>query len=157
MKSAAEVDTEESVVWSGLALSFHLLCRASDIWAYGSGLVHSDFCLTIKDLTFFAGAFQLAWEDRRAADRVEVTFRTSKSDNKRLRAIVTRTRVTTGKERVGGVKSHRALEILLDTLLIDIYPELSGSAPLMQTRTATGWNVVTRTAATKALRKMVSS
>ena len=48
-----------------------------------------------------------------------------------------------------------ALEILLD--LLDLYPELSGSAPLMQTRTATGWKVTTRTVATKALRWMVGS
>ena len=107
-------------------------------------------------MAFFAKAYQLAWEDRRAADRVEVTFRASKSD-KRLGVIVKRTRVPvrTGKGRVGGVKSNGALEILLD--LLDMYHQLSGSAPLMQTRTATGWNVVTRTAATKALRKMVSS
>ena len=122
MKSAAEVDTEEWVVSSGLALSFHLLCRASEIWACGNRLVHPDMCLTRSDLTFLARAFQLAWEDRRAADRIEVTFHASKVDNKRLRAIVTRTRVTTGKGRVGGVKSHGALEILLD--LLDIYPEL---------------------------------
>ena len=83
-------------------------------------------------MAFFAKAYQLAWEDRRAADRVEVTFRASKSD-KRLGVIVKRTRVPvrTGKGRVGGVKSNGALEILLD--LLDIYHQLSGSAPLMQT------------------------
>ena len=135
-------------------MSFHLLCRASEIWAFGNGQVHPDFCLTRRYLVFFAGASQLAWNDRHVADRVEVTFRASKSDNKRLGAIVTRTSVTVGNEKARDVKSYGALEISLD---LDCYPELSGSAPLMQTRTANGWKVSTRTVATKALRRMVSS
>ena len=84
MDRVIEVGPEKSVIWRGLALSFHILCRASEIQAYGNGLVHPDFCLTRRDLVFFAGAFQLPWEDRRTADRVEVTFRASKSDNTRL-------------------------------------------------------------------------
>ena len=44
-RSVAEVETEGWVIWSGLALSFHLLCRASEIWAFGNGLVHPDFLL----------------------------------------------------------------------------------------------------------------
>ena len=154
-RCVAEVETEGWVIWSELALSFHLLCRTSEIWAFGNGLVHPDFCLTRRDLVFFAGASQLAWDERRVADRVEVTFRASKSDNKRLGAIVTRTRVTVGNEKARNEKSDGALEIVLD--LLDLYPELSGSAPLMQTRTANGWKVITRTVATKALRRMVSS
>jgi len=112
-------------------------------WAFGNGLVHPDFCLTRRDLVFFAGASQLAWDDRRVADRVQVTFRASKSDNKRLGAIVTKTRVTVGGEKARNEKSYGALEIILD--LPDLYPELSRSAPLMQTRTANGWKVITRT------------
>ena len=70
-------------------------------------------------------------------------------------AIVTRTGVTEGNEKARNEKSYRALETFLD--LLDFYPELSGSTPLMQTRTANGWKVITRTVATKALRRMVSS
>ena len=136
-------------------MSFHLLRRASEIWAYGNGLVHADFGLTRKDSACFSGALQLAWEERRSADRIEVASRASNSDSTRLGSIVTRTRVTKGKGRVWGVKSQGALEILLDFL--DLHPELSRSAPLMQTRTATGWKVITRTVATKALRRMLSS
>ena len=128
-------------------MSFHLLCRASEIKAFGNGLVHSDFCPTRWDLVFLAGASRLAEDDGRVADR-EVTFRASKSDNKRLRAIVTRTSVTVGNEKARNEKRYGALEIVLD--LLGFYPELSGSAPLMQTLTANGWKVVTRTVATKA-------
>ena len=110
--------------------------------------MHPDSCLNRKDLVFFAGSSQLAWDDRRVADRVEVKFRASKSANKRLGAIVTRTSVTVGNEKARNEKRYGALEIVLD--LLDFYPELSGSAPLMQTLTANGWKVVTRTVATKA-------
>ena len=88
-----------------LALSFHLLCRASEIKAFGNGLVHSDFCPTRWDLVFLAGASRLADDDGRVADR-EVTFRASKSDNKRLRAIVTRTSVTVGNEKARNEKGY---------------------------------------------------
>ena len=87
-------------------------------------------------------------KDRRVADRGEVTFRASKSGKERLSAIVTRTIVTVGNEKARNEKRYGALEIVLD--LLDFYPELSGSAPLMQTLTANGWKVVTRTVATKA-------
>ena len=87
-------------------MSFHLLCRASEIWAFGNGQVHPDFCLTRRYLVFFAGASQLAWNDRHVADRVEVTFRASKSDNKRLGAIVTRTSVTVGNEKARNEKGY---------------------------------------------------
>lgn len=79
----------------------HLLCRASEIWTFSNVLVHPEFCLTTRDLAFFAGAPQLAWHGRRAADRVEVIFRASESENKRLGAIVTRTIVTVGEKNEG--------------------------------------------------------
>lgn len=136
-------------------MSFHLLCRASEIWAYGNRLVQPYFCLTRRDLVFFMEALQLTWEGRRIAGRVEVTFRVSKSDSKRSGATVTTTRISIGKGRVGDVRSNGALEIILG--LRDFYHDLGGSAPLMQARTATGWKVVTRAVATKALRRIVSS
>ena len=53
------------------------------------------------------------------------------------------------------MKSHGALEIFLD--LLNLHPELSRSEPLIQARTGTGWKVITRTVATKALRRMLSN
>ena len=112
-------------------MSFYRLCRASDVWAFDNGLVHPDVCLTRRDLVFFVGASKLAWDDRRVADRAEVTFRASKSDHKKLGAIATRTSVTVGNEKVRNEKSYGAVEIILG--LPDFHPELSGLAPLMQT------------------------
>ena len=84
-----------------------------------------------------------------------MTFRASKSDKKKLGAIVTRTRVVIRNEGGGDGKDNGALEIVLD--LLDICPELDGSAPLTQIQSATGWTVATRTISTKALRRMVDS
>ena len=43
---------ELSVVWMGLALPYHLLCRFSEIWADGNGLVYPDFYLTRRNVVF---------------------------------------------------------------------------------------------------------
>ena len=94
--------------WMGLALSYHLLCRASEIWAYGNGLVHPDFCLTRIDV-FFRGTTRLAWKDRRRADKVKVTFRAGKSDQIRLGSVVPRTRVAAADGVEGDVRSKGAL------------------------------------------------
>ena len=82
-----------NLVWKGVALSYLLLCRASEIWAHGNGLVHSEFCLTRGDITFCNGPTRLFGSDRRREDRVEVLFRASKADQKRVGATITRTRV----------------------------------------------------------------
>lgn len=143
------------VVWLGLALSYFLLCRASEIWAYNNGLVHSEYCLTRGDLTFFVGPVQLEFSDRRKADRVEVRFRASKTDKKRLGAIVTRTKAKSTTDSMGNENIEGALELILD--LLDIHPELGLQAPLMQTTASNGWKVISRTEATLALRMLVSS
>ena len=144
---------EWSAVWMGLALSYHLLCRASEIWAYGNGLVHPDFCLTRRDVVFFRGTTRLAWKDRRRADKVEVTFRAGKSDQNRLGSVVPRNRVSAADGVEGDVRSKGALEILLD--LLDLYPTLDGAAPLMPTYSVAGWRVINRREATHALRVIV--
>lgn len=86
-RERAQTEVFRLVTWMGIALSYFLLCRASELWAYHNGLVHTDFCLTRGDLAFFEGARRLAWDERRRADRVEVTFRASKADQKRRGAV----------------------------------------------------------------------
>ena len=144
---------ECSVVWMGLALSYHLLCRAPKIWAYGNGPVHPDFCLTRRNVVFVTGTTQLACKDRRRADKVEVTFRAGESDQNRLGAVVPRTGVAAADVVSGDVRNKGALEILLD--LLDLYPTLDGAAPLMPTYYVAGWRVINRREATHALRVIV--
>ena len=46
-------------MWLCLALSYFLLCRASELFAHANGLVHPDFCLTRDCPTFFRGDVQV--------------------------------------------------------------------------------------------------
>ena len=58
------------LMWLGLALSYLLLCRASELFACANGLVHPDFCSGRDCLTFFRGDVQGNIEDRARADSV---------------------------------------------------------------------------------------
>ena len=144
-----------SLAWMGLALSYLLLCRASEIWAYGNGLVHSEFCLTRGDVAFYDGPNHLVGSDRRRADRVEVSFRASKADQKRVGATITRTRGRGNGSDAWGGQDRGAVEILLD--ILDLSSSLGDQAPLMQAKSGPGWQVISRTQATRALRILVSS
>lgn len=55
-------------MWLGLALSYFLLCRASELWAYAEGNVHPECCLTRNCLTLFRGESRDALENRATAE-----------------------------------------------------------------------------------------
>ena len=137
----------------GLVLSYFLLCRASELFAYANGLVHPDFCLTRDCLTFFRGGVQVNLEDRARAGSVKVLFVASKTDQNREGCTTTFVRMAegagVGKTPVG------AFEALVE--LLDAHPRLPGGAPLMTRRTTSGWKVITRTEAVVALRMMAAS
>ena len=120
------------VIWLGLVLSYFLLCRASELFAYANGLVHPDFCLTHDYLTFFRGDVQANIGDRPRADSVEVLFVASKTDQNRERCTTTRVRMAeeagVGKTPVG------AFEAMVE--LLDAHPRFPGGATLMTRRTA---------------------
>ena len=100
-------------------LTYFLLCRASELFAYANGLVHPDyFCLTRDCLTFFRGDLQVNIEDRARADSVKVLFVASKTDQNREGRTTTRVRMAEGagvdKTPVG------AFEALVE--LLDAHP-----------------------------------
>lgn len=129
------------LVWVGFALPYLLLCRASQIWAHDSGLVHSELCLTGGDVMFRNVAARLAWADCRHADSVEL-FRASKVDQKRVGASVIRTR------SVEGGKGWGARDILLE--ILEMHPEFKNQASLMQAidRTQAKLHVISHAEAT---------
>ena len=142
------------VIWLGLALSYFLLCRASEQFAYANGLVHPDFCLMRDCLTFFRGDVQVDIDNRARADSVKVLFVASKTDQNREGCTITRVRMAEGA-RVGNTPVG-AFEALVE--LLDAHPRFPGGAPLMTRRTASGWKVIiTRTEAFVALRMMATS
>ena len=144
---------EGVVMWLGLTLSYSLLCRASELWAYADGNLHPEFCLTRNSLTFLFGEERLSFDNRARANAVQVRFRASKSDQKRGGCTITRTRVAGAALDAGS--PAEAFEALLE--LLNVHPQLPGEAPLTTRRTPSGWNVFTRTEAVAALRLMVGS
>ena len=135
----------------GLALSYFLLCRASELFAYANGLVHPNLCLTRDCPTFFRGVVQVNIEDRARADSVKVLSVASKTDQNQEGCTTTRMAegAGVGKTPVG------AFEALVE--LLDAHPRHPGGAPLMTRRTASGWKVITQTEAVVALRMMAAS
>ena len=141
------------VMWLGLALSYFLLCRASELFAYANGFVHPNFCLTRDCLIFFRGDLQVNIEDRARADFVKILFVASKTDQNREGRTTTRVRMA-GRAGVGKIPVG-AFEALVE--LLDAHPRLPGGVPLMTRRTASGWKVITRTEAVVALRMIAAS
>lgn len=140
------------VVWLGLTLSYFLLCRASELFAYANGLVHPDFCLTRDCLRYFHGDTQVETEDRARADSVRIRFVASKADQNREGCTITRTR--SPRSQASGRAPFGAFEAIVE--LLNVHPNLPGRAPLMTRMGANGWKVVTRGEAVVALRRMVA-
>lgn len=140
-----------NIMWLGLALSYFLLCRASELFAYANGLVHPEFCLTRDCLSFFRGDIQVNIDDTVSADSVKIRFLASKNDQTRRGCTITRTRAA--KEAGDGSVPMGAFEALVE--LLSVHPQLPRTAPLMTRLTTSGWKVITRTEAVVALRMMV--
>jgi hypothetical protein len=76
----------EQMVARGIAIAYFFLLRASEIWAYDNGVVHSDFCLLARDVTFVAGSNLVPLSEALAgrATGVRVHLRGSKTDQRRV-------------------------------------------------------------------------
>ena len=84
MQREVEGGKEEGrVLWRGLALSYFLLLRASELFAEARGKYHEIYCLRRGDVAFFRGDLQLGKEDRHEADKMEVHMKGSKGDQGR--------------------------------------------------------------------------
>ena len=81
------------VMWSGLALSYFLLCRASELFAYANRLVHPEFCLARDCLAFFRRDVQVNNKDIARAVSVKVLLVASKTDQNREGCTTTRVRM----------------------------------------------------------------
>ena len=106
------------VMWLGLAVSYFLLCRASELWAYADGKLHPGFCLVRECLTFLREGVQIEFGNRLTAAAVQIRFVASTCDQKRAGCTITRTRLSNERE-MGGVLMG-AFKILLEFL--DVHP-----------------------------------
>ena len=148
----ASMEVGGYVMWLGLAVSFLLLCRASELPAYANGQVHPEFCLTRNCLSFTKEYRSHSRTDRPPQQRRQ-NFLASKSDQKRAGCTITRTRLVNDRET--GCASMGAFETLLK--LPNVHPQLPEGAPLTFRATSGGRKVFTRTEAVAALILMVGS
>ena len=79
-------------MWIGLALTYLLLLRTSEVFAEENGVFHEVCCLRRGDVAFFWGGRQLRRRREREADKVEIRFRGSKGGQGRKGAVMVRTR-----------------------------------------------------------------
>ena len=115
------------VLFLALGASFFFLTRASEMFAVNKLSMHEVHGLRRGDVTFFRGATQLLLPAQWVlADRVEVRFRSSKGDQFRKGAVVTRTRSGASRsvEAGGG-----AVDLMVE--LLSLYTFLPSCAPLV--------------------------
>lgn len=141
------------VLFLALGASFFFLTRASEMFAMTRVSMHEVHGLRRGDVAFFRGTVQLflpaQWY---LADRVELRFRSSKGDQFRKGAVVTRTRSGSGcgVENGGG-----AVDIMVE--LLSLYTFLPSCAPLVAFGVGQGkWAMWTKHQATRALRQVVA-
>ena len=146
---AAGVSSVAAAIWRGITLSFYMLLRASEIFAYDDGLVHPDFCIRIADIDFRQNGRQLPLTARATADEVRVTLRGSKNDQQRKGACIPLTMTNRGPAD--------PVQIMID-LCDALPPGIDGSYPLLSVRDQHGRvRCVTRTEAGHAIKALASA
>ena len=131
------------VLWIGLALTYLLMLRASELFAERDGKIHDVYCLCRGDVAFFEGDEQLEGSERVRANKIEVHMRGSKGDQGRKGAVLVRE-----KGRANG-----AVELMLELFGIYGSEGLSAKTPLMVHKRGGKWEVWQRGKATEQLRK----
>ena len=94
------------VMWSGLAVSYFLLGRASELLAYANRQANPEFWLTRKKcISFFHEGVQVAFENSAMATAVEVTVLASKCDQNGQVAPSRERALRRRRRRGGGIQS----------------------------------------------------
>ncbi|CAN0426624.1 unnamed protein product [Pylaiella littoralis] len=122
------------------------------MFAVPKAAMHAVHGLRRGDVAFFPGAVQLSEAQWSSADRVEVRFRSSKGDQLRQGAVLTRTREGT-PHRVD--EGGGAIDLVVE--LLSCFPSLPSHAPLVAVGVGGGrWDLLTKHRAESALRQVVS-
>jgi hypothetical protein len=134
---------EAEVALHGLYLSYFLLARASEQFAYDdTGLPHPIYCLRRSSLTFYdAEGRSIPWKRRHEASHVSVMWLGSKTDQFCRR---------------GETLSYDGAVLTRLLALLAVYPQLPQDAPLMTFVSTNGKQLVVRRGrATEMLRAML--
>ena len=103
--AAKDRRTGRKVAWIGLALTYPILLRASELFAEGDGSVHAMYCLRGGEAAFYAGERQVEGGSIPEVDMVEVRSRRSKGNQGQKGAVLVRT-------KGGGSKGGETVELL---------------------------------------------
>ena len=145
-EAAKEWGVGGRVAWIGLALSYLLLPRVSELFAEDDGRVRTVYCLRGEDVAFYTGERQVEGRSSPEKDTLEVCFRRSKGDQGRRGAVLVRTRGDRGRW-------SETVELIQE--LYRIHGERP-DLPLMAYRSHGGWKVWMRGQATYCLRRGLS-
>ena len=88
------------VAWIGLALTYFILLRASEVFAEDDGSVHAVYCLRGGNLAFYAGERLVVRGSSPVVNTAEVRFRRSKRGQGRKKAVL-------GRTEGGGVRGEK--------------------------------------------------
>ena len=97
-EAAKEWGVGGRVAWIGLALTYLLLLRVSELFAEDDGRVHAVYGLRGGGVAFYAGERQVEGGGSPKVDTMEVRFGGSKGDQGRRGAVLVRTRGNRGTE-----------------------------------------------------------
>ena len=145
-EGAKEWGVSGRVTWIGLALTYLLLLRASELFTEDDGRVHAVYGLSGGDVAFYEGERQVEEGSSPEVDTVEVWFRGSKGGQDRRGAVLVRTR---GDRGTGG----ETVELMQELYRIH---DGRSDLPLMANGSHGGWKVWTRGQAIYYLRRGLS-
>ena len=137
------------IVWIGLALTYQLLLRASELFAEEGGKVQQVQFLRRGDVAFFEKGVQMGPGRREATDTVEIRSKGRKGDQGRKGAVAVRTQ---GFGGVGGGPERNIVDLMVE--LVGYYgkPVPGGeNAPLTTYRGGGRWKVWRKGQATSCL------
>jgi hypothetical protein len=136
-----------AATWRGVLIAYYLLLRASELWAYPSGMAHGDFCVRVCDVRFALAGRALPLQQASTADAAYVTIRASKTDQVRQGTVLVVTRADGGPGDPVRVLADTVAALPAGTAL---------AAPLMTVAAATptGARVITRAEAAAQVQTM---
>jgi hypothetical protein len=148
-RPASDAPRKMKVLWCGVALSYHLLLRASELWAGEKDGKVTAYGLRKRHLAWFRRQQQLQASRWRDSDRVEVLFDGSKTDGKRVGAVLSRSELSGQREAGGWSILKQLMEIYEEE---ERREEIGPDTPLMAYKEGREWKVWNRREALQQMR-----
>ena len=125
------------------------------MFAFDSGVVHPEHCLTRRNVAFFAGDVQLAFALWPTADKIEVRVRGHKGDHNQIGSVRVRTRDEITGPRAGYRADGGAVALMVE--LMSCHSSLPASAPFSSYNCGKSARVLRYGHALRAFRDIVAN